>query len=70
MGTENSHEVGGHASEVGEEQVSAPKEMRTAFSGSGLDFDPHKDLNLPSSYDEVIARFRRLQGDRWASLLN
>jgi hypothetical protein len=70
MGTRNSREVEGHASEVGEEQVSAPSEVHAAFSGIGLDFDPHKDLNLPSSYDEVIARFRRLQGDRWASLLN
>lgn len=29
-----------------------------------LAFDPLKDLNLPSSYEEVIARFRQLQGER------
>ena len=29
-----------------------------------LAFDPLKDLNLPSSYEEVIFRFRQLQGER------
>ena len=29
-----------------------------------LAFDPLKDLNLPSSYDEVLSRFRHLQGER------
>ncbi|MEZ4755222.1 MAG: hypothetical protein R2817_00170 [Flavobacteriales bacterium] len=40
------------------------------YGAAKLDFDPLKDLNLPSSYDEVTSRFRRLQGDRSASLLN
>lgn len=33
-------------------------------------FDPMKDLNLPSSYDEVLVRFNRLQGDRAEEVLN
>lgn len=40
------------------------------YAAAKLDFDPLKDLNLPSSYDEVTSRFRKLQGDRSASLLN
>ena len=34
------------------------------FRGKDMDFDPMKDLNLPANYEEVMARFRRLQGDR------
>jgi hypothetical protein len=70
MEQHKSQEAEQRASMIGEQEVLVPKEAHAAFSGSGLDFDPHKDLNLPSSYDEVISRFRRLQGDRWASLLN
>lgn len=39
-------------------------------SGSKLSFDPMKDLNLPASYDEVLARFQRLQCDRAMEVLN
>ena len=35
-----------------------------------LAFDPMKDLNLPSSYEEVLARFEKLQGDRGSGALN
>ncbi len=35
-----------------------------------LAFDPTKDLNLPSSYEEVNARFRRLQAARAMEDLN
>ena len=35
-----------------------------------LGFDPMKDLNLPGSYDEVVLRFKRLQGDRADEMLN
>ncbi|HQV51413.1 MAG: hypothetical protein IPH21_10205 [Flavobacteriales bacterium] len=35
-----------------------------------LAFDPMKELNLPSSYDEVLARFNTLQGDRAMEALN
>ncbi|HOP43379.1 MAG: hypothetical protein R2810_15945 [Flavobacteriales bacterium] len=33
-------------------------------------FCPHKDLNLPKSYDEVVLRMKRLQGTREAEDLN
>jgi hypothetical protein len=39
-------------------------------SGSKLAFDPMKDLNLPGSYEEVLTRFQRLQGDRAMEVLN
>lgn len=43
----------------------------TAFTVQhGLGFDPTKDLNLPSSYEEVNARFRRLQSGRAMEDLN
>ncbi|MBL7981431.1 MAG: hypothetical protein JNL52_06425 [Flavobacteriales bacterium] len=35
-----------------------------------LGFNPTKDLNLPGSYDEVVKRFNRLQGDRAVEVLN
>ncbi len=35
-----------------------------------LAFDPTKDLNLPASYEEVNARFRRLQAGRAMEDLN
>ncbi|MBK8338514.1 MAG: hypothetical protein IPK99_00145 [Flavobacteriales bacterium] len=33
-------------------------------------FCPHEDLNLPKSYEEVLARFERLQGDKAWEVLN
>lgn len=35
-----------------------------------LGFDPMKELNLPGSYEEVVIRFNRLQGDRAQEVLN
>lgn len=35
-----------------------------------LAFDPTKDLNLPASYEELNARFRRLQPTRSQENLN
>jgi len=35
-----------------------------------LDFDPLKDLNLPDSYNEVLKRFKGLQGERTTESLN
>lgn len=35
-----------------------------------LDFDPLKDLNLPDSYNEVLKRFKGLQGERTIDNLN
>lgn len=43
----------------------------SAYSGGDhLTFDPLKDLNLPASYEEVVARFKRLQGDRAWEVMN
>lgn len=33
-------------------------------------FDPLKDLNLPGSYQEVLDRFNKLQGERAQEVLN
>ena len=38
--------------------------------GEHLTFDPLKDLNLPSSYEEVMMRYKRLRGERQAVSLN
>ena len=41
------------------------------YSSSGsVEFCPFKDLNLPTSYDEVVNRFRRLQGERAIEVFN
>ena len=53
--------------------VDPAKQDRTYSEKHGdqrLDFDPLKDLNLPADYDEVLARFKRLQGDRAMEALN
>jgi len=50
-----------------------PEEQRSYagyFSGSDLTFDPTKDLNLPANYDEVMARFEKLQGERAVEVMN
>ncbi|MBZ0206381.1 MAG: hypothetical protein K8H89_08650 [Flavobacteriales bacterium] len=38
--------------------------------GEHLTFDPLKELNLPSSYEEVVSRYQRLRGDRTVLSLN
>lgn len=73
----------GHADhtsgEVGEERRSsnaqdaqgAEERGYHAYTGQAdLQFCPLKDLNLPSSYSEVVSRFKRLQGDRDVEVLN
>jgi hypothetical protein len=42
----------------------------TYNSGGSLEFCPLKDLNLPGSYQEVVNRFRKLQGERAVEILN
>jgi hypothetical protein len=42
----------------------------TYNSGGQLEFDPLKELNLPANYDEVVNRFKRLQGERAVEILN
>jgi hypothetical protein len=39
-------------------------------NGERFSFCPHEDLNLPKSYEEVLARFQRLQGDKAWEVLN
>ena len=39
-------------------------------SGTDITFDPMKDLNLPGSYEEVLSRFEKLQGERAVEALN
>ena len=39
-------------------------------SGGTVEFCPFKDLNLPTSYNEVVNRFRRLQGERAIEVFN
>lgn len=41
------------------------------YSSSGaVEFCPFKDLNLPTSYEEVVSRFRKLQGERAIEVFN
>lgn len=51
------------------ETASAP-DMPRGYIAKDLSFDPMKDLNLPQSYDEVVSRFKKLQGGRSAETLN
>lgn len=39
-------------------------------SGGTIEFCPFKDLNLPTSYEEVVNRFRKLQGERAIEVFN
>ena len=55
-----------NAKEVTEPVVPKP----VAQEEQRFDFCPHKDLNLPTSYEEVVQRFNRLQGDRAWELMN
>lgn len=55
--------------ESAEQKRAEPDEAR-AYSKERFDFCPQKDLNLPANYDEVIERFKRLQGDRAMEVLN
>ncbi len=52
------------------EQEGSTERSYAAYANTELSFDPMKELNLPSSYDEVTARFRRLQGSRAMEVLN
>ncbi|MGB3525991.1 MAG: hypothetical protein WBB32_08510 [Flavobacteriales bacterium] len=40
------------------------------IGGDHLSFDPLTDLNLPSSYEEVVMRYKRLRGERQLASLN
>lgn len=55
-----------------EEATPGEKEERgyAAYVKGEIAFDPTKELNLPESYEEVTARFKRLQGNRAMEVLN
>lgn len=62
------HTSGTAQTEAGTE-AEAPRSY-TAYRSGEFSFDPLKDLNLPGSYAEVVARFERLQGVKAAEILN
>ncbi len=53
-----------------EEQKGTERTYASLANNAELSFDPMKELNLPGSYDEVTARFKRLQGGRAMEVLN
>ncbi len=56
--------------ETAADQTEQTERSYAEYTAKDLAFDPMKDLNLPSSYDEVLSRFNRLQGDREPEVLN
>ena len=60
----NEEETGGEGEQRGQRNYASYKRI------AKLSFDPMKDLNLPESYDEVLARFKRLQVIRAMEALN
>ena len=50
------------------------EEIKRCYSeynnGGAIEFCPFKDLNLPTSYEEVVNRFRKLQGERAIEVFN
>lgn len=56
------------------EETAEQKAERRCYSqygkNEGLAFDPLKELNLPANYDEVLERFKKLQGERAMEALN
>ncbi len=62
--------IAGELAETAKGSEAEDRSYRNYHSGGELQFDPMKDLNLPASYDEVVARFKRLQGDRAMESLN
>ena len=45
-------------------QVKKQKRSYDLRNGGELSFDPQRDLNLPGSYEELLARFQKLQSVR------
>ncbi|HMU14858.1 MAG: hypothetical protein JST41_04150 [Bacteroidetes bacterium] len=52
------------------QEAQEPTSSYSGYSNEGLGFCPIKDLNLPTSYDEVVTRFRKLQGERAVEVFN
>jgi len=62
-----------NANEPVEAKVAVEQEERSYTDYTAekeLAFDPLKDLNLPGSYQEVLDRFNKLQGERAQEVLN
>jgi hypothetical protein len=54
-----------------EPKEQAESRCYSTYSNSGqLEFCPFSELNLPKNYDEVVSRFKRLQGERAVEILN
>lgn len=51
-------------------EQTAPRCYSNYSENNDLAFDPMKELNLPSSYEEVLTRFNNLQGERAMEALN
>ena len=52
-------------------EIEETKRCYSEYSSSGaVEFCPFKDLNLPTNYDEVVNRFRKLQGERAIEVFN
>ncbi len=53
----------------GNDDQQAERSYSNLCEDQGLTIDPAKDLNLPGSYEEVVVRFKRLQGIRSMEVL-
>lgn len=63
-------EEGKSSDEQPGENFEGSRSYAAICAGMELAFDPMKDLNLPASYEEVLSRFRRLQGVRAQEVMN
>lgn len=54
-----------------EEGEQRAKRCYTAYaSQESIDFCPLNDLNFPASYEQVIERFKKLQGEQAMEVMN
>jgi hypothetical protein len=58
------------ASSAGQDSEEPTERSYSAYCKEQAGFDPMKDLNLPGSYDEVVKRLTRLQGDKAMETFN
>ncbi len=55
----------------GEESEQREQRCYTAYAKQeSIDFCPLTDLNFPASYEQVIERFKRLQGEQAMEVMN
>lgn len=62
-------QVAGARATATKEQERTP-EAAGGYHRDGLSFSPEVELNLPTSYEEVVARFKRLQASRAMESMN